>query len=84
MSSHSCLKCDHPETCNPQPAISAADFESWPDLMDVGELTQALGVRSRSVIYRLVEMREIPYKRVGKTLKFTKAAVLKWLNDQAA
>ncbi|MBU1411916.1 helix-turn-helix domain-containing protein, partial [Myxococcota bacterium] len=70
MSSKPCSKCDHPETCNPQPAITAADIGTWPDVMDINQLVQALDVRSRNVIYRLVENQGIPFKRVGKTLKF--------------
>ena len=82
MSSNTCLNCDHPETCNPQPAISPADINSWPDLMNVGQLTQALGQRSPMVIYRMIEGGKLKGKRVGKSYVFTKVAVLQWLQAE--
>jgi len=79
MRSNSCSKCDHTETCNPQPAITPADINSWPDLLNVEQLTQALGLRSRMVVYRMLEAGKLKGKRVGKSYVFTKTQVLQWL-----
>ncbi|PKN47808.1 MAG: hypothetical protein CVU59_01455 [Deltaproteobacteria bacterium HGW-Deltaproteobacteria-17] len=68
-----------PETSNPQPTISPADINSWPDLLNVEQLTQALGLRSRMVVYRMIEGGKLKGKRVGKSYVFTKTQVLQWL-----
>ncbi len=77
MSSQSRLNC---EPVNPNP-ILPNDIGTWPDVMDIEQLRQALGLRSKMVVYRMLQTGKLSARKVGKQYRFTKAAVLQWLQD---
>ncbi len=48
------------------------------DVLDVPQVAQLLGV-GRNTIYALVAKNQIPHRRVGKAIRFSRAAVMSWL-----
>jgi excisionase family DNA binding protein len=48
------------------------------DVLDVPQVAQLLGV-GRNTIYTLVARNQIPHRRLGKAIRFSRAAVMSWL-----
>jgi excisionase family DNA binding protein len=49
-------------------------------LLDAGEAARLLRV-PRSTLYELVRSRGLPHVRVGRTLRFTRAGLGAWVNE---
>lgn len=61
-----------------QPIDASAPSRVTDDVLGVSEVTQLLRV-GRNSIYGLVGRNEIPHRRVGKQIRFSRAAVMRWL-----
>lgn len=48
------------------------------DVLDVPQVAQLLGV-GRNTIYTLVGRNQIPHRRLGKAIRFSRAGVMSWL-----
>jgi len=48
-------------------------------VLDVPQVASLLGV-GRNMIYALVARNGIPHRRLGKTIRFSRAAVMSWLS----
>jgi len=48
------------------------------DVLDVPQVAQLLGV-GRNTIYTLVGKNQIPHRRLGKAIRFSRAGVMSWL-----
>jgi excisionase family DNA binding protein len=48
------------------------------DVLDVPAVASLLGV-GRNTIYALVARNSIPHRRLGKAIRFSRAAVMSWL-----
>jgi excisionase family DNA binding protein len=48
------------------------------DVLDVPQVAQLLGV-GRNTIYTLVAKNQIPHRRLGKAIRFSRAGVMSWL-----
>jgi excisionase family DNA binding protein len=55
-------------------------LESGHDVLDVPQVASLLGV-GRNTIYALVARNEIPHRRLGKAIRFSRAAVMSWLSS---
>lgn len=56
-------------------------FEMFPSVLSVGQLANALGV-GLNTAYTLVRSGKIPSVRVGKQIRISKAALLKFLDSE--
>lgn len=66
----------------PAPA-HATDTNQEPDdhdVLDVPRVARLLGV-GRNTIYTLVARNQIPHRRLGKAIRFSRAAVMSWLSS---
>jgi excisionase family DNA binding protein len=50
------------------------------DVLDVPQVASLLSV-GRNTIYGLVARNEIPHRRLGKAIRFSRAAVMSWLSS---
>ncbi|MBL9013318.1 MAG: helix-turn-helix domain-containing protein [Myxococcales bacterium] len=48
------------------------------DVLDVPQVAQLLGV-GRNTIYTLVAKNQIPHRRLGKAIRFSRTGVMSWL-----
>ena len=48
------------------------------DVLDVPQVAQLLSV-GRNTIYTLVGKNQIPHRRLGKAIRFSRAGVMSWL-----
>jgi len=62
------------------PLVAAQPVKKDDSLLGVKELAQYLGV-STQWIYERVQLKEIPYIKVGKLLRFRKPDIDTWLED---
>lgn len=62
--------------------ISASDMSTWPDLMNVEQLSLALGLRNKTVVYGLIARGELKGKKIGKIYTFTKRQILEWIQAE--
>ena len=53
------------------------------DVLDVAGAARLLGV-GRDAIYVACARLEIPHRRVGRVLRFSRTALLRWLDSQLA
>ena len=51
-----------------------------PDVLDVDGATRLLRL-GRNTVYSLVARNEIPHRRVGKQIRFNRAAIMRWLDS---
>jgi excisionase family DNA binding protein len=51
-----------------------------PDLLDIAQLSQHLGIRERHV-RRLISERRIPYIKVGRLIRFDPDDIAAWLDE---
>lgn len=49
------------------------------DVLDVPEVARLLRV-GRNTVYALVARNHIPHRRLGKTIRFSRASVMSWLS----
>ncbi|CAN5913055.1 hypothetical protein BH11MYX3_BH11MYX3_29250 [soil metagenome] len=49
------------------------------DVLDVPQVASLLCV-GRNMIYTLVARNKIPHRRLGKSIRFSRAAVMQWLS----
>jgi excisionase family DNA binding protein len=57
-------------------------FKSYPDVLSVKDLQEALGI-GKSAAYALLETREIPSFRIGRVFKIPKDALIKYIRNQS-
>lgn len=50
------------------------------DVLDVPQVASLLAV-GRNTIYALVAKNQIPHRRLGKAIRFSRAAVMSWLSS---
>lgn len=55
-------------------------FKEYPDILDVPEVAQALGI-GKNTAYRLVRERKIGCKRIGRRIKVPKACLVDYVNS---
>ncbi len=65
----------------PPPVRPANDEQPTADtVLDVDELAHLLRL-GRNTIYELVGRNEIPHRRCGKQIRFSRAAIMRWLDS---
>lgn len=66
-----------------RPAAAATPAPNPPssddDVLDVGGVVRMLHV-GRNKVYELVGRNEIPHRRLGKQIRFSRAAIVRWLD----
>jgi excisionase family DNA binding protein len=63
-----------------QPLVRPANDEQPTDaVLDVEDVARLLRV-GRNTIYELVGRNEIPSRRLGKQIRFSRAAIMRWLD----
>ena len=55
-------------------------LESGHEVLDVPQVASLLAV-GRNTIYALVARNQIPHRRLGKAIRFSRAAVMSWLSS---
>jgi excisionase family DNA binding protein len=69
----------HPIISTEQPTPEMlVDEHGARDVLDVPHIARLLGV-GRNTIYTLVAKNQIPHRRLGKAIRFSRAAVMSWL-----
>lgn len=65
--------------------IYSAVFREYPDVMDVQQVSELLGVCDKTV-YRLIKSGTLPSMKVGRKIRVTKVDVMNYLRffEQAA
>ena len=59
----------------------AANDEQPPDpVLDVEDVARMLRI-GRNTVYDLVGRNEIPHRRLGKQIRFSRAALMRWLDS---
>jgi excisionase family DNA binding protein len=56
-----------------------ADVDEASDVLDVPHVASLLRV-GRNTIYALVAKNQIPHRRLGKAIRFSRSAVMSWLS----
>ncbi len=56
---------------------------SLADVLNVDQVAELLGL-GRNTVYDAVNRNEIPHRRVGRRLIFSRAAVMQWLQGRPA
>ena len=68
------------ELVAPPPICPANDEQPAPDaVLDVEDVARLLRV-GRNTVYELVGRNEIPSRRLGKQIRFSRAAIMRWLD----
>lgn len=70
---------------DPTPANDGDDRELKPDNVQLDEVLDALGAAaflkiSRDALYDEVGRNHIPHRRIGKILRFSRTALMRWLD----
>jgi len=50
------------------------------DVLDVADVTRLLRI-GRNMVYKLVARNAIPHRRLGKQIRFSRAAIMRWLDS---
>src|SRR5262249_38829203 len=58
----------------------ASDDPGADEVLDVDGATKLLRI-GRNTIYELVGRNEIPHRRLGKQIRFSRAAIMRWLDS---
>jgi len=61
-------------------ATSAPEVTASSDVLDVLEVARLLMV-GRNLVYELVAKDRIPHRRLGKQIRFSRAAIMQWLSS---
>lgn len=67
----------------PDENAPANDTAAAPEVLDVAAACKLLGV-SRNTLYAAVSRNEVPHRRIGTSIRFSRAALLKWLDSSAS
>ena len=59
--------------------LAVDDVEHQSDVLDVPSVARLLNV-GRNTVYALVAKNQIPPRRLGKQIRFSRAAVVQWLS----
>ncbi len=62
------------------PAIEPETIDTAGDVLSVTDISRLLRV-GRNAVYGLVSRNEIPHRRIGKQIRFSRAAVMRWLSS---
>lgn len=62
------------------PAPSGASSASDDDVIDVGGVVRMLHV-GRNKLYEMVARNEIPHRRFGRRIRFSRTAIMRWLDS---
>lgn len=62
--------------------LSSVANDNDNDVLDVREASKLLRI-GRNAIYDACARGQMPHKRIGNRIRFSKAALLRWLGDQA-
>lgn len=54
-----------------------------PEVLGVADACKLLGV-SRNTLYAAVSRNEVPHRRIGTSIRFSRSALLKWLDSSAS
>ncbi|PKN28127.1 MAG: hypothetical protein CVU65_00160 [Deltaproteobacteria bacterium HGW-Deltaproteobacteria-22] len=71
---------------NPEIATTTEPTAALPEVLDVSQLAQLLRVRPNSIYY-MIEHKQIPCRRTGKSYRFNRETIMNWLSgnkDKAA
>ena len=60
--------------------LVASDDPGSDEVLDVEGATRLLRI-GRNTIYELVGRNEIPHRRLGKQIRFSRAAIMRWLGS---
>lgn len=55
-------------------------FSEYPDVMDVHQLREALGI-GRKAVYKLLDEKKISCFKIGHTYKIPKSALIEYVNQ---
>ena len=58
---------------------STSEVPVLDDVLDVEGATRLLRI-GRNTVYELVARNEIPHRRLGKQIRFSRAAIMRWLD----
>ena len=61
-------------------AIAVSSAAEADDVLAVSEVTKLLRV-GRNSVYGMVGRNEIPHRRIGKQIRFSRAAIMRWLSS---
>jgi len=61
-------------------AHTTSDHVLVDDVLDVDGVTRLLRI-GRNTVYELVGRNEIPHRRLGKQIRFNRAAIMRWLDS---
>jgi excisionase family DNA binding protein len=62
---------------------SIAEAAEPVDVLDVPHVASLLGL-GRNTVYDLVARNAIPHRRLGKQIRFSRAAIMRWLDSWSA
>ena len=65
---------------NGRAAHATDDHVLIDDVLDVEGATRLLRI-GRNTVYELVARNEIPHRRLGKQIRFSRAAIMRWLDS---
>lgn len=66
----------------PDASAPANDTAPPPEVLNVTDACKLLGV-SRNTLYAAVSRNEVPHRRIGTSIRFSRTALLKWLDSSA-
>lgn len=67
----------------PKASSSVFDWVNLPEILTMEQVAAALGV-SRATVYKLAHQPGFPSMRFGRAFRVQKAALIRWLEDQAS
>lgn len=56
------------------------DADDMLDVLDVREAAKLLRIHT-DTLYNIVNRNEIPHRRLGRAIRFSRAALMRWLED---
>jgi excisionase family DNA binding protein len=62
------------------PASAAQHTATDNDVIDVGGVVELLHV-GRNMVYEMVARNEIPHRRFGRRIRFSRTAIMRWLDS---
>lgn len=71
---------DSPTTASEDAEQAASSIASADDVMDVASVGKILRI-GRNKIYEMVARNQIPHRRFGRRIRFSRAAIMRWLDS---
>lgn len=71
---------DEPQLVATLSVRPANDEQPTEDVLDVVQVARVLRI-GRNTIYELVGRNAIPHRRLGKQIRFSRAAIMRWLDS---